>query len=100
MPGGFVGQSEDPRDAAVRELEQELGIRVQPQILTYIGEAKFLFEDRISVDTFFELRLQTAPPLKIDRREIVAAHFLSLAEARDLKLIPPVRWYVERLSVL
>lgn len=40
VPGGKVERGESPRDAAVREMREELGVRIKPQDLRPLGFAE------------------------------------------------------------
>lgn len=41
IPKGQIDENEEPIDAAVRELEEEAGIIVEPENLTFLGESKY-----------------------------------------------------------
>lgn len=91
LPGGGVRRGEPPREAARRELGEEVGLQVAAERLTQALEVDLEWERKRDHVVLFELRLDQRPALRIDRREVVEACFLPLAEALALELIPPAR---------
>jgi 8-oxo-dGTP diphosphatase len=94
-PGGGVRRGEQPREAARRELREELGLEVAPDDLVFAREVVVEWDFRREHVRVFELRLPAEPVLRIDNREIVAAQFVEpqvlLAEA----VLPPfIRVYL------
>jgi len=94
LPAGGLHRGETPRDTAVRELAEEVGIRARPEELAYSGEFVHtqLAEDHAHL---FELVCECEPEVRIDRREVVWAAFLPLEAALARELVPPVRSYLE-----
>jgi 8-oxo-dGTP diphosphatase len=45
LPGGGIDHGEDPRDAAVREVEEETGFRVRLDRLLTVDSVRFLIRD-------------------------------------------------------
>ena len=88
-PGGGIRRGEAPREAARRELREELGLDVRPDDLVLAREMVVDWDFRREHVRVFELRLHGEPVLRIDNREIVAARFVEpralLAEA----VLPP-----------
>ena len=88
-PGGGIGRGEEPREAARRELREELGLEVAPDDLVLAREMVVEWDFRREHVRVFELRLHEEPSLRIDNREVVAARFVEpralLAEA----VLPP-----------
>jgi 8-oxo-dGTP diphosphatase len=94
-PGGGIRRGEEPREAARRELREELGLDVRPDDLVLAREMFVDWDFRREHVRVFELRLRAEPVLRIDNREIVAARFVEpralLAEA----VLPPfIRAYL------
>ncbi len=86
---------DQPREAARRELREELGLEVAPDDLVLAREMVVDWDFRREHVRVFELRLHEEPVLRIDNREIVAALFVGpralLAEA----VLPPfIRAYL------
>jgi 8-oxo-dGTP pyrophosphatase MutT (NUDIX family) len=95
FPSGRRGRREEPVLAAVRELREEVGIAVGPEQLRHVAEvlhATRLVDDHVHV---FELELEAPPALRIDHREVVWAAFEAPEQARQRRLLPIVRGYLE-----
>ena len=99
LPAGGLARGEEPRDAAVRELREEVSIATSPASLHYAGEIVSHVgpaEDRAH---FFELHCEAqAPTFQVDRREVVWAGFLSPAEVLETEVVDVVRQYLGRLA--
>ena len=94
-PGGGIRRGEQPREAARRELREELGLDIRPDDLVLAREMVVDWDFRRDHVRVFELRLRAEPVLRIDNCEIVAARFVEpralLAEA----VLPPfIRAYL------
>jgi 8-oxo-dGTP diphosphatase len=88
VPGGGVARGEAPLSAALRELHEEVGIATAADALAPLGEFVVhhsYIEDHVHA---FELRLETKPALRVDRREVVWAGFRREDALAGLELWP------------
>jgi 8-oxo-dGTP pyrophosphatase MutT (NUDIX family) len=93
-PGGGIKTGEQAVDAAIRELDEELGFRVPRESLIFCGDVMERWEKRYDHARIFELRLAAEPILRPDGREVVAAAFMTPADALRCPLIPFVASYL------
>lgn len=94
LPSGGRHRGEVPRDAAVRELREEVGIVVPPEALQPAGHVVTHAhgnEDHLDV---FELHFERMPDLRVDGREILSARFHARADVPGLELLPGVRQWL------
>jgi len=99
MPGGYRRRREAPVEAAVRELREEIGLRVEPSALRPLFTMRHRWLGKDEHVDVLELRPAARPAVEIDRREIVAARFYPPAEALTLELLPPVRRAIEERTL-
>ena len=94
LPAGRLRRGEELRDAARRELREEVGIDVPASALRYareiVGRVAYT-EDHVHL---FEIRVDEAPDLRVDGREVVWAEFLPPDEAFARGLAEYVRRYL------
>ena len=88
-PGGGIRRSEEPREAARRELREDLGLAVRPDDLVLAREMVVDWDFRRERVRVFELRLEAEPVLRIDNREIVAARFVEPQALLAAHNLPP-----------
>ena len=94
-PGGGIRRGEEPREAARRELREELGLDVRPDDLVLAREMVVDWDFRRDHVRVFELRLRAEPALRIDNREIVAARFVEPRALLAEPVLPPfIRAYL------
>ena len=95
LPGGYVRKRETAAEAAVRELAEELALRVFSRELVLVHEETYEWAGKRDHVTIFRLDLDAPPAICVDRREVVSAEFHTTAAALALPLIPPLRRYLE-----
>ena len=98
LPAGGLRRGESPRDGALRELREEVGIRVAPEALRFVRDIPARFEFKRDCCSFFELLLDQPIEPRVDSREVVWAGFMAPEDALRERLAPPVRAYLEGRS--
>jgi len=96
LPGGGIGKGETARQAAVRELVEEVGLRVRAEQLLEPWEICERGPGGLNTVTIFSLPLRTRPELEVDGLEIVAGHWLSREQALARELPGHLRAYLLR----
>lgn len=94
FPGGGIRPGESPAAAARRELAEETGL-----VAADLHPARIIdgvFDGRPDRVHFFELRLERAPKLRLDNREIVAARFVGPDERAGMALTGSVADYLRQ----
>lgn len=95
LPGGYVRPGESGKHAALRELAEELHLRVPPEQLREVVDHNHTWEGKRERVQIFELDVAETPALEVDRREVIAARFFTPAEALAQNLFPPIRLAIE-----
>jgi ADP-ribose pyrophosphatase YjhB (NUDIX family) len=95
LPGGFVGRREDVRDAAVRELREEVGIALDATQLTRVYEETLFVEYHHDRLTIFEAVVSAEPSVKQVGRELVWAGWKTTEETASLPLLSHLRAYLD-----
>ena len=95
FPAGGRARGETLLEAARRELGEEVGISAPLEELAYYGE--LVHHNRYAEDHghVFELRCASAPEVRVDRREVVWAEFLSPDDALSRGVVGVVQLYLE-----
>ncbi|CAG4889521.1 NUDIX domain-containing protein [Paraburkholderia saeva] len=94
FPGGSVRPGETPDAAAQREMDEEIGL--SSHALRPAGSVCGNWDGRRDRVHFFELHLDCVPELRLDNREIVAAHLATPEELRGIALTRPVAAFLGR----
>lgn len=94
VPCGGIKRNEDRKQAAVRELYEEVGITADPEALRYAGNFAERYKYALDNGFFYEIALTVMPEIKIDNREVVWARFMKPEQAFELVLNPLVRAYL------
>ena len=93
-PGGGIKRGELPVNAAVREVYEEVGVKLNTAELRPALVVEHYWNHRQDRVHFFEAQLSQPPAIKLDNREIVSARFVTLAEAQTFDLGPHLRDYL------
>ena len=86
MPCGGIKSGEQPTAAALRELEEEVGLQASVEDLVSLGQFD-LRHDHMRDDVHaYELRFTESPLVAVDNREVVQYQFATLEEALGMNL--------------
>jgi 8-oxo-dGTP pyrophosphatase MutT (NUDIX family) len=96
LPGGGVKRGEDPAVCIVRELYEEVNLKLDMSLLNLL-EIRQRVQGR-GQESLYEAHIDSRPPLKIDNQEIIFAGFVRrrdiLTDVRD----PLIRDYLMRVK--
>ena len=95
LPGGSIDGAEQPVQAALRELREEVGIDAKPHELVLWGEYLSLVEYKYDHINLFELELSAPPEFELDNREVSWGGICLPEQAMDLNLFPTLRIYLQ-----
>ncbi|MGF1469585.1 MAG: NUDIX domain-containing protein [Sandaracinaceae bacterium] len=100
LPGGYVKRGETAKQAALRELGEEVGIHgIREADLEPVYDDVREWEGKNDHVEIFDLDVEREPRVEIDNREIVDARFVSPEQALRMPLFPPIAEVVrKRLS--
>jgi ADP-ribose pyrophosphatase YjhB (NUDIX family) len=96
LPGGYVRGRETSRQAAVRELAEEVGVTASAERLELALDEQNDWQGKRDHVQIFALEFAERPRVRIDRREVIEAEWFSRERALELSLFPPIRRLLER----
>lgn len=91
IPGGYIAAGETGRQAAVRELREEVGVRIDAEQLQPVLDEVNDWEGKRDHVEIFSLELSKRPQIQIDHREVIDAGWFSVERALEMELFPPLR---------
>jgi ADP-ribose pyrophosphatase YjhB (NUDIX family) len=98
LPCGRVKRGENKAAAAVRELYEEVCIKLEKDQLTFVGDYAGKFKYATDIGTFFEITMTQLPQVQADNREVVWAQFVPLDQVYNLNLSPTVKTWLKHRS--
>lgn len=87
LPAGKIEKGEDPRTAAVREVNEEVGIQLDPAQLQEVVKAYLEHKQIWYVFHAFKTRLTKAPRITLEPDAHTEAKWLTIEQALELPLI-------------
>jgi 8-oxo-dGTP pyrophosphatase MutT (NUDIX family) len=96
LVGGGIERGETAREAAVREMREEIGVEPPPAALRELGRVRNGFRRIDEIDTLFEWRVERLPGVTIDDREVVWAGGLRETATQRSEWAITLRWYARR----
>jgi 8-oxo-dGTP pyrophosphatase MutT (NUDIX family) len=99
LPGGYLHGGEASRNAALRELKEEVGIDAAAADLKLEIDETHEWEGKHDHVEIFSLEVDERPAIAVDHREVIEASWFTPERALTLNLFPPLRRVIERRKV-
>ena len=87
VPAGKLEKNETPFDAALREVEEETGLVLDPHLVQTVGSLHVRFKDLDFIFHMFYTALPKIPEIDNDPSAHIDWRWLSIEEAQDLPKI-------------
>lgn len=89
IPGGVVESNESPRDAAIREVKEELGLQLRPDAINLLCVEYMAAGDEITESLMFVfdggiLSEERLNQMRLDASEIKSFQFVAAKDVSDL----------------
>ena len=95
IPCGRIKRGEELIEAAVRELHEEVSIKIEKSQLSFVGEYSADHHYATDIGNFFEVEMVELPKFQADHREVVWARFMPLNQVSKLNLNPTVKAWLD-----
>lgn len=98
LPGGYVKVGESPTAAAVRELNEEVGLISYPNQLNHSRQYTFTALYKRETVDIYEMTLRNDAVITIDNQEVIWAGFMPPEKALSKQLTLPLKQYLESIN--
>ena len=98
LPGGGLTRNETPDEAAIREVQEEIGLSLTAEAVSLTLVLETVSDFRPSKIRFYETKLSDPPVIRVDRREIISACFYELDSLPEMDLDPLVEHYMKEFQ--
>lgn len=96
LPGGYIKPGESAASAVIREIEEEIGVRVPPRSVKHAYHGTKDFESRKDTLDIFAIELDERPLVRPNRYELEWARWKDPEEVLAMKdIVPHLREYLE-----
>lgn len=98
--GGHVDYNSTYEATAIKELEEELGIKTTNEKLILLGEVLVKLPQSNEFFNVYKYQLETDDKLKLSNEEISGIRWMSLADIKDSMRNSTLKWYPRPLQVI